>query len=223
MCGDGKSQSPVDFPPNVTYRPLSEGPEINMIGAMYNFSAGIETWGLDCSIPGQCGTMTFNDTLYTLFQVHFHTPSEHSLNGKKYAMESHFEHINAEKTQIVVVATMYDIQDNETYEGVVKARNNLEYGMNPLVSQVMANVMQDKPQFMVNPGAVINNKKGICTVSGSLTTPPCTEIVTFVMQLNVQIISKEQENDFRISVGGGLDGNARPIQPLKGREITCFV
>lgn len=224
MCGNGEYQSPIDFPTKgTTYKPLTEGPNPDMTDAIFNFTAGSENWALVCANPGTCGTTAFNNTVYTLFQVHFHTPSEHTLNGKRYAMESHFVHGNANRTHFVVIATMCDTPDDSTYSSEIYSGNDMEHGKNPLISQVMKSVVDDKPQFNADLGSVVQPESGFCTVFGSLTTPLCNEVVTFLMQLNVQTISKQQVHAYHLSTGGGMHGNSRPIQPLNGRKITGYV
>jgi carbonic anhydrase len=59
----------------------------------------------------------------------------------------------------------------------------------------------------------------ICSVTGSLTVPPCTEGVRWLISSTVQHVSRAQVAQFESLVGGKT---SRPLQPLNGRIIRCF-
>ncbi|KAF6171506.1 hypothetical protein GIB67_018030 [Kingdonia uniflora] len=57
---------------------------------------------------------------------------------------------------------------------------------------------------------------------GSLTVPPCTEGVIWTMNIRVSTISKEQMNLMRAAVHDNSEQNARPLQPLNGRDVHLY-
>ena len=95
--------------------------------------------------------------------------------------------------------------------------------MNPFLKGILDNVMSDVTTFAVDIGRITDVTKGVCMYRGSLTTRPCTEAVTFLMQLKTQTVSREQVHLYHMTDGGGLYGNNRHVQPVNGRKVTCYV
>lgn len=133
-------------------------------------------------------------------------------------------HANAEATQFLVIATLFEYPKDDDYGAVVHKMADKEYGANALVRDVLNAVVSDTPVFAANIGSIVRiYQGGVCAYKGSLTTPPCTEAVTFLMQNKRQLVSKEQVHTYHLTCGGGMHGNNRPVQPLNGRKLTCYL
>lgn len=225
-CGKGKIQSPIDFPidsKSVILRPLTEGPKPNMTAALFSMSAGSENWALSCVNDRKCGSTVYKGVRYYVMNIHLHTAAEHTLNGQQYPLEAHVVHANWAKTKFVVIATMFEYPAFNDYASVIHRQAREEWGVNPFLKGILDNVKSDITTFAVDIGEITEVTKGTCMYRGSLTTPPCTEAVTFLMQLKTQTVSREQVHLYHLTVGGGLYGNNRPIQALNGRKVTCYV
>jgi len=142
------------------------------------------------------------DVPYKLLQFHYHTPSEHAFNGKRYAMEVHLVHKNANGNLAVV--------------GVfIKAGNH-----NELLQQVLDNISSTVNQtsiikdVLINAATLLPENRGFFYYNGSLTTPPCSENVNWFVMRNPIEASSEQVNRFAQLIGK----NARPLQPLNWRN-----
>eukprot|EP00177_Eucheuma_denticulatum_P006495 GFKZ01011827.1.p1 GENE.GFKZ01011827.1~~GFKZ01011827.1.p1 ORF type:complete len:284 (-),score=26.87 GFKZ01011827.1:120-971(-) len=221
-CGDGTKQSPVNFITDVSYGPLSMGPKPALRNANFTFASTTENWALSCEEEKACGYTDYNGTRYYHINTHFHSPSEHTLNGRQYPLESHFVHAS-EDGQLAVIATMYEYALESTYPGVIYAGGRRDFGVNKYFERIMDGVSAGKEEVEVLTKMVVKPSKGYCTLTGSLTTPPCTEGVTWIMSMNVETVSKRQVHGYQTSAGATFDGNNRPTQPLNGREITCYV
>lgn len=219
--GKGGAQSPINLPTKVSYKPISEGPDPALKGSNFNFSSAPSNWALTCSTPGTCGSTTFGGAEFTLFNVHFHAPSEHTLNGKRYPLEAHFVH-QGPGGSLAVIGTMFKYPDDE-YPIKVYDRNNMEFGKSSFFRQVLNGVTNNKKVFTIFPGAVIDANLGYCTYPGSLTTPPCSEVVTWIISLNVETVSRRQVHEYAVSAGANFDGNERPIQDINNRTVTCYI
>lgn len=219
-CSLGSSQSPINFPLSVSYAPRSEGPKPSISVGNMSYSPTSYNWALSCE--GDCGYTMFAGQKFKLINLHLHAPSEHTLNGRQYPLEAHMVHIS-DAGDLAVIATMFDYPSTTTYQSQVAAGANKDYGVNSLVKEVMRGVMKNKGTFKVHLGSILNPGKGYCVYSGGLTTPPCTEGVTFLMAQNVETVSRRQVFDYSASCGVGMDGNNRPLQPLNGRVVTCYV
>lgn len=221
-CKDGQIQSPIDFPTECIYKSKLEGPDPNMTGGVMDFSAGVQNWALSCAEGVDCGYTMFGGKKYNVINYHIHAPSEHTLNGKQYPMESHIVH-QAEDGSLGVIATMFQYPENDTYPAIVYEKANVAWGTSSLTKNLIKNIGADKESFRVPLGSIINANKGYCTYTGSLTTPPCSEGVTFMMSMNIPYVTKRQVHDYAVSAGASYDGNNRPLNPINNREITCYI
>ena len=163
----------------------------------------------------------------TLLQVNFHTPAEHTINGVRYALEQQLvfavsdsaERAAAGQTRqsLVVVGTLFEAVP----DALLAASPSLVAAIAPVMAAVKAGASPDTemawtPQFDI--------QSRFYTYSGSLTTPPCSEVVdwhvatsaTKVRQSDVAMI---QEAIRKSAATTTPLGNSRPTQKLNGREV----
>jgi carbonic anhydrase len=140
---------------------------------------------------------------YELVQFHFHRPSEEKVDGKSFSMVAHLVHRNS-AGKLAVVAVLLD-----------------KGGASELIDTLWKNIPREKEKEMVVASVTIDvtkllpQNKGYYTFQGSLTTPPCSEDVTwFVLKTPLPIA-----NDEIAAFGKIYALNARPVQPLNGRVI----
>ena len=145
-----------------------------------------------------------DDQPYALAEFHFHAPSENTINGKHYAMELHLTHKNQEG-EIAVVAVMFDIgEPNEAIERLWQSIPATPGDSIPLLSPVDINLL-------------LPEDRTYWRFSGSLTTPPCSEGVTWIVLKQPMTLSAGQLEKFRHTIH---PANNRPVQPLNGRVIN---
>ena len=151
--------------------------------------------------PGS--TLTVGDKTYVLKQFHFHHPSEEHINGQGYDMVAHLVHADADG-HLAVVAVL------------------LKKGpSNPFLNTVWTNIPKEKEKAVDVSGVSLNVNDllpadhGYFTFAGSLTTPPCSEGVTWYVLKNQSSLSAEQLQVFAKI----YPLNARPIQASNNREI----
>lgn len=140
---------------------------------------------------------------YELLQFHFHTPSEHTVDGQASAMELHLVHID-EDGELAVVGILIN-------EGAENAALKL----------VFDNMSAEKGEPAPVEGTLsisdfMPEDKTTFRYMGSLTTPPCSEDVHWNVFANPIEASKEQIEAFRAI----FPMDARPVQPLNEREIV---
>lgn len=152
---------------------------------------------------GPGSTLRVGEKQYLLKQFHFHRPSEERIHGKLSEMVVHMVHSDQEG-HLAVVAVLLEIgADNplvhELWNDLPKEREKEE---------VLENVQIDLTKLLPAD-------RGYYTFSGSLTTPPCSEDVTwFVLKHPVTITAAEIER-----FGKLYRHDARPTQPLYGRVV----
>jgi carbonic anhydrase len=147
--------------------------------------------------------LTIGDKTYELKQFHFHHPSEEHVNGKRYDLVAHLVHADAQG-HLAVVAVLFD-------KGTA----------NPLIATLWKNIpsekekAQDVPSVSIQLQDLLPADRGYYTYPGSLTTPPCSEGVTWYVLKTPSTLSPEQVAAFAKI----YPSNARPIQPTNGREV----
>ena len=153
--------------------------------------------------PGSA--ITVGGTRYELKQFHFHHPSEEKIDGKGSAMVAHLVHASA-AGKLAVVAVLLD-------PGTA----------NPFITRLWehlpphAGKEETFADVTIDVADLLPADRGYYTFSGSLTTPPCSEGVTWFVLKTPASISEAQADAF----GRIYPLNARPVQPLNGREILA--
>jgi carbonic anhydrase len=140
---------------------------------------------------------------YELKQFHFHRPSEEKINGHASEMSVHLVHADADGN-LAVVAVLLNKGDD-----------------NPLIHELWNDLPKEKDQeavlenVQIDLSQLLPVNRGYYTFSGSLTTPPCTEKVTwFVLKQPVTISDAELERFANL-----YQNDARPTQPQNGRVV----
>jgi carbonic anhydrase len=159
---------------------------------------------------------------YSLAQFHIHTPSEHTLNGEKFDGEIHFVH-------------KADSGNGEILVTGVFLKKSPDVPENNWIKRVWSSIKASSDEnavpidLQVNYVDLLNSQVGkshLFNYRGSLTTPPCSEIVNWwVMKKPVYISETEYEilrEKYSERPNNAKGDDARPIQPLNGRIITYY-
>ena len=189
---EGAKKAPADMPRlKINYQPLPI--DIVNTGHAVQFNA---TPGTD--------SITLGDHAYQLLQFHFHSPGEERFGGKESVMDVHLVHHSADD-KLLVLAVQFKLGDKP----------------NPVIQAMLDRVPSEKgAEFkvnavMVNPLDLLPKNTGYYTYSGSLTTPPCSEGVTWIEFKEPMTITKQQLD----AMQRFYHGNQRPVQALNGRDI----
>lgn len=198
QCQMGRHQSPVDIrdpreadlpPVRFEYKPSPLHIVDNGHTIMINYVAG--------------SFMTTGNKKYALKQFHFHRPSEEQINGKNFEMSVHMVHTD-EKGNLAVVAVLLQAGEQNTLLRVLW--NNLPR-------------RKDKEEhfdtIQIDASGLLPADRSYYTFPGSLTTPPCTENVTWFVLKHALTASSAQIQQFSQL----YRNNARPTQPLYDRIV----
>ncbi len=196
-CSSGSRQSPID---------IRDGIKVSLDAVAFDYKPSAFRV-LDNGHTVQVNVAAGNSIevmgrRYELLQFHFHRPSEERINGKQFDMVVHLVHKDLEG-RLAVVAVL------------------LERGSAlPIVQSVWNNLPLEKgdevaAKLPLDMGALLPGERSYFTYMGSLTTPPCSEGVLWMVMKNPVQVSAEQ-----IGVFSRLyPMNARPIQSASGRLI----
>jgi carbonic anhydrase len=198
LCSSGKNQSPID---------LKNFIKSDLAAIEFNYGtlvSNIINDGHTVQANYAAGSsLTLNGHSFDLKQFHFHTPSENHINGKSFPMEAHLVH--ADKAgNLAVVAVMFEQGDANS-------------AMADLWKQIPKKT-GDKHSLSskVNVSSLLPENKDYYRFNGSLTTPPCTEGVVWLVMKNSVSVSKQQIEIFSNVMS---HANNRPVQAINARPV----
>lgn len=198
-CHSGKFQSPIDIRMPID----AQLPALKL--SFHSAAEKIVNNGhtLQVTVNDEADFPLDGET-FALMQYHFHTPSENLINGKSFPLEAHFVHSN-EQGELAVVAVMFEVgAENSALKPILQALPDEEN------KTVDVSARYDlKPLFPDN--------LSYYRFSGSLTTPPCTEGLRWLVLKKPVTLSAEQLAVFQKAL---RHSNNRPVQPLHGRMIV---
>jgi carbonic anhydrase len=199
-CAIGKRQSPINIEESATLQGPAEPLQFNYTASSGTVVNNGHTIQVD--VAGD-NTLTVRGSTYRLLQFHFHTPSEEQVNYRNSAMVAHLVHKNNEG-QLAVVAVLLD-------PGVVNALIGKVWTYMPLDTNDRVRM----PLGIIDMNELLPNDQRYFQFIGSLTTPPCTEGVLWMVMKQPTQLGREQIRMFQQL----FPSNARPVQPVNGRAV----
>ena len=207
-CGNGKTQSPINLLTNSEKGKTEWKMEYKTTSLKIAHNEHVEELinnGHTIQITPQEGSfINYNNKIYHLKQFHFHTPSEHTLNGKNFPMEIHFVHQSDDNSLAVIGVLIKEGKHNKNFDQLIKHLPN-KVGEKMTHDSVNIDISLHVPKELLAYHYI-----------GSLTTPPCTENVQWLVLQKHGEMSKEQINAF----ASRLNKNNRPVQQLYDRKLT---
>lgn len=198
-CNEGHKQSPIDLRrkkspqlferyipleyPKASYELLNNGHTVqaNSLGGSYAWLDGRK---------------------FNLLQFHFHSPSEHTVDGQSFDLEIHFVHQNEVGDLGVLGVFFKEGKENEALSHFLEKAPK-----KPGVKSTLA------PNFDIHD--LLPKNRSFWKYSGSLTTPPCSQIVDWFVYEEAVEISKAQMDKFKKL----YSGNNRPVQSIGDRKV----
>jgi carbonic anhydrase len=209
LCAVGSEQSPIDLVGGTAFelpdshiqtpsaREVAVLNHAGVIGSLDN--------GHTIQVNAKTGEhLTIGEQVYELLQFHFHAPSEHTLAGEHYPMEVHFVH-QAENGAIAVLGVF--VEEGADNPGIVPLWNQLTEAAGSEAAVQISTDFADR----VFPGG----GSGVYHYTGSLTTPPCSEEVSWFIRKTPTQLSKDQIGEFTAV----YNHNNRPVQALNDRTL----
>lgn len=197
LCGSGTRQSPID---------IREGIAVDLEPIRFDYRGGSfkvidngHTVQVDVA-PGSSIEVT--GRRYELQQFHFHRPSEERIDGRQFDMSVHFVHKDPDG-RLAVVAVL--LERGNPLPVLQQVWNNLPLEKNAPVPGIGE----------IDPAGLLPQDQRYFTYMGSLTTPPCSEgVLWMVMQKPVPASTQQVDIFSRL-----YPLNARPLQQASGRLI----
>jgi len=196
-CGSGTRQAPID---------IRDGMKVDLEQIAFDYHPSsfnvIDNGHTVLVTVGSGNFITVMGRTYELQQFHFHRPSEERINGKGYEMVVHLVHKDLEG-HVAMISVL--LERGQAQSVIQTVWNNLPLEKGQLVA----------PTIVLDPGELLPQRRDYYTYMGSLTTPPCTEdVLWMVMKQPVQASPAQMALFSRL-----YPFNARPVQPSSGRII----
>ena len=195
LCADGSAQTPIDVVAAVP---------TDLVDPSFAYTAGeatvVNNGHTIQANAGEGNTVTVDGAAFPLKQIHFHAPSEHTIDGQSFDAEVHFVHKTDDGVITVVGVMIVEGAENAAWQPYID-------GMT---------VAEDAEQATtIDWAAMLPAARMTYRYQGSLTTPPCTEGVNWLLMENPVELSAAQIS----AMTGAYEGNNRPVQPLNGRDL----
>ncbi|KAG8094770.1 hypothetical protein GUJ93_ZPchr0012g19338 [Zizania palustris] len=165
---------------------------------------------------GDAGGVLLDGVAYRLRQMHWHSPSEHAIDGRRYDLELHMLHQSDSNGRFAVVAQLYEIAG--------RRGDSTLHMLEPYIQRISNKRKGHEVEIDadVDPRWPIRGSSLYYRYTGSFTTPPCTEGVTWTVARNVRRVTRQQVELLREAVHDGARMNARPLQEANGRPVGSY-
>ncbi|PON42602.1 Carbonic anhydrase, alpha-class [Parasponia andersonii] len=209
-CSNGTMQSPIDL----LDQRVEVVSKLERIKTNYKPSnATLKNRGHDMMLKwksGDAGYIEINGTQYLLQQCHWHSLSEHTINGNKFDLELHAVH-ESQTGEVVVIGIIYQIGESDSFLSSIE--DHLD---------AVSDTEEQTVIGAVDPKKIRIGSRRYYKYIGSLTVPPCTQNVVWIIAKQVRTVTKEQVSHLRVAVHDDSDTNARPTQQINGRSVKLY-
>jgi carbonic anhydrase len=196
-CEVGRAQSPID---------LRDAVEARGADPAFAYARGPVTLrdlgpALQAD-PAPGNTCRVEGRVLELVEMHIHVPSEHAIDGQAFAAEAHFVHYDSDGRRLVV--------------GLLLVVGAPRPAFDPLLAGTTLR-LGEEIRSMLDWPSLLPPRRSTFRYDGSLTTPPCTEGVRWIVLREPASLSWAQLDTF----AAVHPHNARPLQPRNGRQVVA--
>ncbi len=201
-CGVGQTQTPINIDTSMTKKITTK----DFVFSYKNSPLTVVNNGHTIQVTYAPGSyVTYQGNQYELVQFHFHVPSEHTINGKSWPMNVHFVHKDKNGKLLVIEVLFNEGTENAELAKIMSVASHKEETVT-------------KDDMTVDARKLLPANIAYYHYDGSLTTPPCTEGVSwFVMKSSIEVAQRDIGAFKEI-----FPFNARPVQPLNGRIVEEY-
>ncbi|SFL40465.1 carbonic anhydrase [Nitrosomonas aestuarii] len=207
-CSIGKHQSPIDFAAaeinnEKKLNELRIWYDIDIAPIFFNSGHGVQ---VNTSLDYR-GEIEVGEESYPLIQFHFHEPSEHVVGDKKFDAELHYVHVREDGKILVLAVVIEEGKESTTFQTILDNTPGNGGDQN------------ENTGIKIDPASLLpssyHHRGDFFSITGSLTTPPCSEgVAWYVLPEPITISTAQLEQLKRF-----YTSNARQPQDLNGRVV----
>ncbi|KAF0891895.1 hypothetical protein E2562_011289 [Oryza meyeriana var. granulata] len=213
-CSKGKQQSPINIKTtDLVHDPNMEPLHRNYTAANATLVDNIFNIALRYE---EAGVVSINGKKYRLKQMHWHSPSEHTINGYRFPLELHMVHSD-DNGNITVVAFLYRFGRPDPFFSQIQDKLAELYA-----EGCKAEKGTPVPAGFVSMLSLRQHVHMYYRYVGSLTTPPCTENVIWNIPARVREMTPQQAAALMAPLEEGYRRNNRPTQRMHGRTVQLY-
>ncbi|KAF8715503.1 hypothetical protein HU200_027159 [Digitaria exilis] len=215
QCAKGMSQSPID----ISTAAAVCNPELQPLHRDYtvaNATLVDNVFNIALRFDGGGGNVSIHGKQYRLKQMHWHSPSEHTINGQRFPVELHMVHAS-DDGNVTVVAMLYRFGRPDPFLSQIQGKLVELYAEGCKAEKgapVAAGVVSLWPLRL--------HSHMYYRYVGSFTTPPCTENVVWSVLAQVREMSVDQAAALMAPLEEDYRHNNRPTQPMNGRIVQVY-
>jgi carbonic anhydrase len=200
---------PFQSPINITVPPIDLSRYLSLNLPSTTGNVGVTAHDLRVQFSGSSQTINLGGTIFTLSGLHFHDPSEDQVDGTGYPMEEHLVFKSpAGAFAVVAVFIQLGVTDNAALQ--------------PILNAASSGGGTRTPAPIDFSGLLPASLQG-WFYRGSLTVPPLSQAINWLVLSTPITLSFPQFQQYEaIARGAGFLPNARPTQPLDGRQVNQF-
>lgn len=203
LCSTGTEQSPI----GILSFDVTKNERVAFVQITHHPApASILNDGNLIRLRWKGGFLHIDGILYELHEAQFHTPSEHTIDGKRYPLEMQMMHKNAKNSDMAILSILFKLDDKD---------NKFLGQFLPYIPSLGGNPTMNITGG-VNPKGLDLKERHFYQYRGSLTTPPCAEGVVWIVMKKKHKVSPVQVDMLYAAL---KHENSRPIQALKGRTV----
>nr|CAO98734.1 dioscorin 1 precursor [Dioscorea japonica] len=210
-CGNGMEQSPI----NLCDDRVIQTPALGKLRTSYQAArATLKNNGHDIMVnfKSDAGSQFINQVQYQLKRIHFHSPSEHALNGERFDLEVQMVHESQDQRR-AVTAILFRFGRSDPF------LSDLE----DFISQISNSEKNEVDAGVVDPRQLLQfDDPAYYRYMGSFTAPPCTEDITWTVIKKLGTVSPRQVLMLKQAVNENAINNARPLQSQKFRTVFFY-
>ncbi|KAG6480263.1 hypothetical protein ZIOFF_063743 [Zingiber officinale] len=215
LCSQGKQQSPI----NISKKTTVYDPNLKQTARNYVLTnATLINNGINILMKYDhgAGNLILDGKNYTMTRMVWHSPSEHTIDGQSFPAELQLIH-ESDDNHIAVVAILYQFGSHDAF--LLQIQDELkQLAQDKCTGDQEARV----PVGIVQTRALARRSRKYFRYNGSLTAPPCTEGVTWIILGKVREMTKEQASSLQAPLSADYKNNARPVQPLNERTVQLY-
>jgi carbonic anhydrase len=201
-CG-GMSQSPINIIETDAVT-VNNSSNLEIYYSSQTLLSEVENNGHSIQFDFETGdSILYNNEIYYLKQIHFHEPAEHLINGIKYPLEIHLVHASADNKLTVIGILGMEGKKSDLFE--------FFKSFLPLANGETKEIHKE-----IDLTELSLESKDYFSYTGSLTTPPCSENVNWIMIKEPLVLSLDEVNSLKENMPVN---NYRNEQALNGRKV----
>ena len=215
LCAKGKMQSPI----NINFDNTVKGNLSPIVFEYRPFFLSLMDNGRTVEVIGAEGNnITLNEKQYRLLGFNIHKPSKTAFNGERSEMSIQLVHQHFDGSKVIVEVMLSS--SPKLFEAAKKSwrdiapKENLSFQVLLNHVPLVKNQVASPRDVTINPLQLLPVDRTYFTYMGSLTEPPCSEGVTWIVMKNPILVSAQQVHSF----GQIYNNNVRPLQ-IKGDRI----